>query len=54
LPAATGLRLQVANAQVPAEQIEMRLGHILADSGKKLIAHSEELGFWLAQNTAAR
>jgi len=52
--AATGLRLRIANAEVPDEQIETRVGHILADSGKKLIAHSEELGFWLAQKTAGR
>lgn len=49
---ATGLRLRIAGAEVPPEDIGMRLGHILADSGKKLIAHSERLGFWRAQKPA--
>jgi SAM-dependent methyltransferase len=45
--AATGLRLRIGKIEVPAEDIEMRLGHIFADSGKKLIAHAETLGFWV-------
>jgi hypothetical protein len=52
--AATGLQLRVGDAEVPPEDIAKRLGHIFADSSKKLIAHSVELGFWPALKTAAR
>jgi Predicted methyltransferase regulatory domain/Methyltransferase domain len=52
--AATGLRLQVGDAHVPPEELTKRVGHLFTDSGKKLIAHAVELGFWSAQKTAAR
>lgn len=49
---ATGLRLQVGDAEVPPEDTTMRLRHIFEDSGKTLIAHAIELGFLAAQKTS--
>ena len=51
---ATGLGLQVGGADVPPGEITTRLRHIFEDSGKKLIAHSIELGFLNAQKTSGR
>ena len=51
---ATGLKLQVGGAEVPPEETTTRLRHIFEDSGKKLIAHSIELGFLSTQKTSGR
>jgi hypothetical protein len=52
--AATGLRLRVGDVEVALADIAKRVGHIFEDSGKKLIAHSVERGFWAQQKTTAR
>jgi hypothetical protein len=52
--AITGLRLRVGEAEVAPGDITKRMAHIFEDSGKTLIAHSVERGFWAAQKTAAR
>ena len=51
---ATELKLQVGGAEVPPEETTTRLRHIFEDSGKKLIAHSIELGFLSTQKTSGR
>jgi Predicted methyltransferase regulatory domain len=51
--AVTGLRLRVGEIEVPQEDTEKRLAHIFADSGKKLIEHSIERGFWPAEKAKA-
>ncbi|KQR86141.1 hypothetical protein ASG35_25945 [Burkholderia sp. Leaf177] len=52
--AATGLKLRVGDVDVAEEDTDQRLGHILEDSGKTLLAHAVELGFMAARKTAAR
>jgi hypothetical protein len=51
--AVTGLRLRVGETEVPPEDIEKRLAHIFADTGKKLIEHATERGFWPAEKAKA-
>jgi hypothetical protein len=52
--AITGLRLRVGDVEVAPGDITSRMSHIFEDSGKTLIAHSVERGFWATQKTASR
>ena len=52
--AVTGLQLRVGDVEVAPGDITKRMSHIFEDSGKTLIAHSVERGFWAAQKTASR
>ena len=52
--AATGLKLQVGNADVPPEETSTRLRHIFEDSGKVLVEHAIGLDFLAAQKTSGR
>jgi hypothetical protein len=52
--AVTGLQLRVGEVEVAPGDITKRMGHLFEDSGKTLITHSIERGFWATQKTAAR
>lgn len=52
--AAVGMQLRVGDVEVAPGDITRRMGHIFEDSGKTLIAHATELGFWAAQKAATR
>ena len=52
--AATGLKLQVGNADVPPKETNTRLRHIFEDSGKALVDHAVGLDFLAAQKTSAQ
>jgi SAM-dependent methyltransferase len=45
---ATGFKLRVGDKEVADEDTERRLGHIFEDSGKTLLAHAVEQGFFAA------
>jgi SAM-dependent methyltransferase len=51
---ATGLKLRVGDKEVPDDDTEKRLGHIFEDSGKTLLAHAVEQGFFAASRKSAR
>ena len=52
--APTGLQLRVGGVEVAPGDMAKRVGHLFEDPGKKLIAHSIELGFWTPQKTASQ
>jgi SAM-dependent methyltransferase len=52
--AATGLKLQVGNADVSLEETSTRLRHIFEDSGKALVEHAIGLDFLVAQKISGR
>ena len=52
--AATGLKLKVGDKEVPEEDIDRRIGHMFEDSGKKLLAHAVEQGFFPAARKTSR